>query len=87
MNTVNIPDIINELEVIRNSENKKEKLQSLLNKVRNSAIVLNYVYSFIVDAIKTMINTLDNEDCNKIKEEIHGVINGPLKVLYHVNNS
>lgn len=87
MNTVNIPDIINELEVIRNSENKKEKLQSLLIKVRTSPLVLNYNYSFIVDAIKTMINTLNNEECNKLKEEIHDVIYGPLKVLYHTNNS
>lgn len=86
MNTVNIPDIINELEVIRNSENKKEKLQSLLNKVRNSAIVLNYVYSFIVDAIKTMISTIDSDDCNYNREDIDEVIYRPLKVLYHIND-
>lgn len=84
---IDIHNIIKELESILDSENKKEKLQSLLTKVRTSPLILNYNYSFIVDAIKTMISTLDNEDCNKIKEEIHGVINGPLKVLYHVNNS
>lgn len=84
---IDIPYIIKELESIVDSENKKEKLQSLLTKVRYSSLVLNYNYTFIVDAIKTMINTLDNEDCNKIKEDIYDVIHGPLKVLYHVNNS
>ena len=86
MNTVNIPDIINELEVIRNSENKKEKLQLLLNKERNRNIVLNYVYSFIIDAIKTMISTIDSDDCNYNRGDIDEVIYGPLKVLYHIND-
>lgn len=85
MNTVNIPDIINELEAIRNSENKKEKLQSLLIKVRTNAIILNYVYSFVVDAIKTMISTIDSDDCNYNRGDIDEVIYRPLKVLYHIN--
>lgn len=84
---IDIPNIIKELESILDSENKKEKLQSLLTKVRTSPLILNYNYSFIVDAIKTMINTLDNEDCNIKREDIYDVIYRPIKILHHINKS
>ena len=86
MEVLSLDKVIDNLEYVKTINDRMEAslyLTNLLPSIRISATALGYMYSFVLESIKLIIDTINNEECIIKYSDVKDVIDGVIKVLRH----
>lgn len=86
MEVLSLYKVIDNLEYVKTISDRMEAslyLTNLLPSIRISATALGYMYSFVLESIKLIIDTINNEECIIKYNDVKDAIDGVIKVLRH----
>lgn len=86
MEVLSLDKVIDNLEYVKTINdriNASIYLTNLLPSIRISATSLGYMYSFVLESIKLIIDTINNEECIIKYSDVKDAIDGVIKVLRH----
>lgn len=86
MEVLSLDKVIDNLEYVKTISDRMEAslyLTNLLPSIRISVTALGYMYSFVLESIKLIIDTINNEECIIKYNDIKDAIDGVIKVLKH----
>lgn len=86
MEVLSLDKVIDNLEYVKTISDRMEAslyLTNLLPSIRISATTLGYMYSFVLESIKLIIDTINNEECIIKYNDVKDAIDGVIKVLRH----
>lgn len=86
MEVLSLDKVIDNLEYVKTISDRMEAslyLTNLLPSIRISVTALGYMYSFVLESIKLIIDTINNEECIIKYSDVKDAIDGVIKVLKH----
>ena len=86
MEVLSLDKVIDNLEYVKTIGDRMEAslyLTNLLPSIRISVTALGYMYSFVLESIKLIIDTINNEECIIKYSDVEDTIDGVIKILKH----